>query len=89
MVLSRVENLVLDAIGKDGAYLNGVGYEAPYPSFSGVKRPTTHGVEANGDTSLMSSYSNNNNNSSWNQSLSQNNTQSFENYGKQNFLRGR
>ena len=74
VVLTRVENLVLDAIGKDGAYLNGVGHEAPYPSFPGVKRPTSHGIEANGDSSLnVSSYSN--------QSFSLGNTPSFDNYG--------
>ena len=78
VVLTRVENLVLDAIGKDGAYLNGVGHQAPYPTFSGVQRSTTHGVEANGDSSLnVSSYSN--------QSYSQDNTPSFENYGAEQY----
>ena len=74
VVLTRVENLVLDAIGKDGAYLNGVGHAAPYPSFSGVTRPTDQGVATNSDSSLnVSSISN------WNQSFSHNNI--LDNYG--------
>ena len=73
VLLTRVDNLVLDAIGKDGAYLNGVGLAAPYPSFSGVKRPTAQGIEANGDSLNVSS------NTNWNQSFSYNNT--LDNYG--------
>ena len=77
VVLTRVENLVLDAIGKDGAYLNGVGFQAPYPTFSGLNKPTRQEAAASVDSSLNEStiYSN-----SWNQSYSH--EQSFENFGK-------
>ena len=77
MVFTRAENLVLEAIGKDGAYLNGVGHEAPYPSFSGVNRPTAPRVETQGDSSLNESS-----NSNWNHAFSQDNTLSYDNYGK-------
>ena len=80
VILTKVDNLVLDAIGKDGAYLKGVGRAAPYPSFSGVTRPTDQGVEANGDSSLnVSAISN------WNHSFSQDNIPNFDNFGADHY----
>ena len=78
IVLSRVENLVLDAIGKDGAYLNGIGNEAPYPRFSGQKRAASQVAVASRSLN-ESAYSN-----SLNQSYSQD--MSFDNYGKLNLF---
>ena len=79
VILTRLDNLVLDAIGRDGAYLNGVGHEAPYPTFTGLSRSTEHGqrVVDCGDSSLNDSSF-----SQFNQSHSRDNTLSFDNYGK-------